>query len=246
MAAPSAVTQQLGSDSAGEGGGAPVARLLKLCHGGCAPEALARLLQSSPESAGRVTESSGNTPLHYMCQSTQLRAECVKLLLRARPAAAGVANQWGEYPLHVLCRNTTRDEIFANGADVVRMVLEAYPGAANGTDAYGDRPLHCLVRNPAASVEAVEQVLDGSPNAAGVNNAFGEHIIQEVQARFAVLADKVRAASDKTPAGKTPGRKTHLVSRGVQAKEKLDMGHAIQNSSSTRHKLRARTMYDMK
>jgi hypothetical protein len=243
--------EQLGpmdGHEADEGSVVRCAKLLKVCSGKGKDmptvERLDKALRAYPGSESRQTES-GFTALHYLCNNPHATHDLIKALLNANAAAAAVQNSWGEFPLHILCRNQDvgetcfgYDSELGAHAAAVRLLLDACPLAAAAMDLYGDKPLHWIVRNSAASVDAIEIILDGYPRAAGEADSKGEALISTIQEKYSVLADKFRASSDKYTGTATvkKGREKMRAEMDVPEEGRdLDIAGARNNTQAGRH-----------
>ncbi len=85
------------------------------------------LLEYFPGAAIIRSTSSGETPLHYLCQNKNVTLGMVKLLINAAPESVQIEDSIGQMPLHCLCWNIDLDDEVA--VDILKFLVMKYPEA---------------------------------------------------------------------------------------------------------------------
>eukprot|EP00984_Skeletonema_dohrnii_P011724 scaffold4702_cov111-Skeletonema_dohrnii-CCMP3373.AAC.1 len=99
-----------------------------------------RLLEYFPDAARAVVSDDGLSPLHYICQNSNVTLNIIQLLIDAAPDSVRSVESNGRMPLHYLCDNEKLDKRAV--LQILTLLIEKCPEAIRHADNYGCLPVH--------------------------------------------------------------------------------------------------------
>ena len=122
---------------------------------------VARYLEVAPDAAG-CADADRCTPLHLLCQDSELRVVDLDTFLLKHIPAATIADENGRVPLHDLLLQTERPRELQD--KLVARYIELAPDAAGYADAQGKLPAELLFTIPKLSARHFVCFIELAPN----------------------------------------------------------------------------------
>jgi ankyrin repeat protein len=151
------------------------------------------LLDCNPD----VLSSTGQTPLHIACNSTQVTLKIVQLLIDAFPEPVRHEDNKGCMPIHLLCCNKKlNDEI---GLEILKLLLKSYPESDNDPNINNYEFFHNACRNRSVTEGILRYLLKHFPNAARCTGILGELPLHNICLNKNVTLGMVQLLIDAFP-----------------------------------------------